>query len=129
MRRRQQPRIPANPAARKQGDPLVADEPCSGFGQVARVGVLGNGDRERPLEELVERRDDERQSRLGDARLRGQRGGELGQPLVLEQLADEGVKNWTVHDERRNRPVPRPRSVVADDGVADEPRQFDAAPP
>jgi hypothetical protein len=33
-------------------------------------------------------------------------------PVVLEELPDERVEDRTVQDERRNRPVPRPRSVV-----------------
>jgi hypothetical protein len=112
VRRRLEPRLPANAAARQQRDPLLADEPGRRLGEVARVCVLWHEDRERPREPLVERRHDERQRRLRDARTRRKRLGEGVDPVVLEELPDECVEDRTVHDERRNRPVPRVRSVV-----------------
>jgi hypothetical protein len=51
---------------------------------------------------LVERGDQQRQGRLGHTRTRGHRRGKRGEPLVLEQRADERVQNGTVHDERRD---------------------------
>ena len=96
--------FPADAAAREEPDPLLADEPCGGFGGVARVGVLGAEQHQAAFKPLVQRRDDERKRRLGDpgARLR-QRVGERLQAVVLEQLANEGVEDRTVHDERRNQ--------------------------
>ena len=98
VRRRTQPGVPAHAAARQQGDALRPEVPRGGLGEVARVGVLGNEDRERPPELLVQRRDDERQRRLRDARARRQRLRELRQPLVLEQLAHEREENGPLFD-------------------------------
>src|SRR5207237_10381515 len=103
---------PPDAAARHERDPLLPDEPGRRLGEVARVRVLRDDDRERPPEPLVERGDDERERRLGHARTRRQRLREGGDPVVLEELPDERVEDRTVHDRRRNRPVPRPLSVV-----------------
>ena len=62
---------------------LLAEEPRRGLGEVARVGVLRNENRQRAAELLVQRRDDERQRRLGDAGAGRQRRRELLQPLGL----------------------------------------------
>ena len=117
VRRRREAGVPADAPARKQRDALLADEPSGALGEVASVRVLGNEDRERLLETLVERGDDERERRLRDAGTGRQRLGEGVEPVVLEELPDEHVEDRTVHDERRNRPVPRPRSLVASRGL------------
>jgi hypothetical protein len=103
VRRRLEPGVPAHAATREQRDTLLAEEPCSGVGSVASVGVLGQDSDELALEPLVQRREQERERRLGHASVRRQRLGEGDQPLVLDELTDEGVQDWTVHDEWRNR--------------------------
>ena len=104
MRRWLEPRAPADAAAREERYPVVAEEPRGRFGDVPCVRVLGGQDDERPAELLVERRDEERERRLGDA---GARVGELFQEraeaLAVGELADERVQDRPVHDERRNR--------------------------
>ena len=103
MRRRLEPGAPADAASREEGDALGADEPAGGFGRVARVRVLGQEADEPAVELLVQRREQQRQHGLGDAGARRQRRGERLQPLVLGELADEGVKGRTVHGERPER--------------------------
>ena len=91
MRRRLQPRVPFDAAAGHEADTLLAEEPGGRLGGVARVRILREQADERPIELLVQRRDHDRQRRLGHARLRRQRIRELGKPLVLDELGDEGV--------------------------------------
>ena len=67
MRRRLEPRAPADAAARQQRDVVGADEPARRLGDVARVGVLGQQDDEPSPELLVQRREQERQHGFGDA--------------------------------------------------------------
>ena len=98
VRRRPQPGVPADAAARQERDALRPEVPRSGLREVARIGVLGNEDRQRAAELLVQRRDDERQRRLRDARARRQRLGELLQLLVLEQFAHEREQNGALFD-------------------------------
>jgi hypothetical protein len=95
--------IPADATAREQRDALLAEEPRGAIGSVTGVGVLGQDGDELPLEPLVECREEERERRLGHASVRRQGLGEGDQPLVLDELTDEGVQDWTVHDEWRNR--------------------------
>ena len=66
--------------------------------RVARVGVLGEQADERAPEVFVQRGEQERQGRLGDAGARWQRGGELLQALVGGEREGEGVEDGTVHD-------------------------------
>ena len=103
VRRRLEPGLPADAARRHVADGLFAEEPRGRLGGVARVGVLGQQADERPLEPLVQRGEHDRERRLRDARTRRQRLGELAEPFVLRDLADERVEYRTVHDERRNR--------------------------
>ncbi len=107
VRRRGEPRLPAHAAARQERDPLGAQVPARRLGEVARVGVLGRQRDEPAPELLVERRDDERQRRVRDARADGKRLGELAQALAPLDLAEERVQHGklerrTVHDERRD---------------------------
>ena len=89
-------------ARREEADLLVADEPRSGLGGVARVGILGQNDDQPAADLLMERREHERQHRLRHAGARGQRGGELGEPLLRAEAFDEAVEHRTVHDVRPN---------------------------
>ena len=82
---------------------LVAEEPRRALGCVARVRVLREENDEATLEALVQRGEQERQRRLRHAGARRQCVRERDEALVLDELADEGVKYRTVHDERRNR--------------------------
>ncbi len=75
VRRRLEPRPPADAAARQQRHPIVAEVPGGGLGGVPGVCVLGEQADERAVEVKVERREDERQCRL-----RNPRGGGLGKP-------------------------------------------------
>ena len=86
MRRRLEPGLPADAAARHEPDQLVAEEPRRRLGRVARVGVLRQKADERPAELLVQRREHDRQRRLGHARPRRQRVRELAEALVLDEL-------------------------------------------
>ena len=98
VRRRREARVPADAAARQKRDALRAEVPAGGLGEVARVGVLGNEDRQRAAELLVQRRHDERQRRLRDACAGRQRLGELLQALALQQLADEREQHGALFD-------------------------------
>jgi hypothetical protein len=124
VRRRVETGLPADAAARQERDALLADEPRRRLGSVARVGVLGCKQDERPLrgggqaklarlvlgtasgaEFLVERHEEERQRWLGDPCRRGKRRRVRAQALALAQLTDERVQDRTVHAKRPNRPV------------------------
>ena len=104
MRRRLEPRAPADAAARQERDAVVAEEPAGRLGDVPRVRVLGREDDERSAELLVERGEEERERGLGDAGARvGQLLEERAEALAVGELADERVEDGPVHDERRNR--------------------------
>jgi hypothetical protein len=87
-------------SAREHRNTLVAEKPGGPFGRVARVLILRRQKHERPFELLVQGREQERQGRLGHPRRRGERLGELAQPVSCSKLADERVEDRTVHDER-----------------------------
>ena len=89
VRRRLEAGAPADAAARQERDALGADEPAGRLGEVARVGVLGQEHDEPALELLVQRREQERQHRLGDAGPGRQGSRERLQALEREQLPDE----------------------------------------
>ena len=104
-------------SARQQRDPLVAEEPARALGRVPGIGVLRKQADERALTLLVERREQQRQRGLGDARRRRQRLDVGGEALLRKQLLDERVQHRpgggrVVHDERRNRRVPLLQSVA-----------------
>ena len=107
VRRRREPRLPGDAAARQQADRVVAEEPGRGLGGVARVRVLRQEDDESALEPFVQRRKQQGQRRLRHAGARRQRVRELAKALVLDELLDECVQYRTVHDEGRNRRVPQ----------------------
>ena len=100
-------------AARQQADRLVAEEPGRALGGVARVRVLRQEHDQAALDALVERREQQRQRGLRDAGARRQRVRELGEALVLDELPNECVQYRTVHDEGRNRRVPRTSMVTS----------------
>ena len=93
MRRRLEPGAPVHAAAREQRDAFLAEEPARSLGRVPGVGVLGQQHDERAAQLLVQRRQQQRQRRLGDARGRRQRVRERGQALVAEQLLDERMEH------------------------------------
>ena len=97
VRRRLEPRRVRDAAAREQRDAIGAEEPRGALGRVARVRVLGEEDQQPPPELLVQRREHERQRRLGDARPAGQRLRECLEPIGGGELRDEGVKRRLVH--------------------------------
>ena len=109
VRRRREPRLPCDASARQQADRLVAEEPGGALGGVARVRVLRQEHDQTALQALVQRREQERQRRLRHAGARRQRVRELAEALVLDELPNECVQYRTVHDEGRNRRVPRLR--------------------
>jgi hypothetical protein len=93
---------------------LVTEEPTRRFGDVARVCVLGSEDDERSRQILVERSDHERERGLGDPGPRvWQLLEERAEALAVGELANERVKDGSVHDERRNTGF-RPLIVVFD---------------
>ena len=121
--RRLEPGAPADAAAREQRNVLGADEPAGRLGEVARVGVLRQQHDEAVLEVLVQRRQQERQHRLGDTRARRQGSRERLQALEREQLPDERVEYRTVQTSGRNagsgsRIVTSGQSAVAMPGAA-----------
>ena len=94
VRRRLEARAPAHPAAREERDPVVAEEPGGGLGDVVRVGVLGREHDERAAELLVEGGNDKRQCGLGHARAGlGQLLEERAEALALGELANERVEH------------------------------------
>ena len=110
MRRRLEPGVPADAAAWEQRHSLVAEIPGGGLGSVAGVGVLRQQDEQRAAEAEKERREEQRQARLGDTGARSSKvGRERGEPLGAGQLEGERLqRRWCrtvrlVHDERRNR--------------------------
>ena len=58
-------------AAREQRDAVRAEEPRCSLGRVSCVCILGEEDQQTAPELLVERREDERQRGLRDARATG----------------------------------------------------------
>ena len=110
VRRRLEPGLPADAAAREERDALVPQVPGRRLGGVARVGVLGQHGEQRPVEVEVERSEDERERRLGHARRRVAKVvGERDEPLVRRELGgdraerrDLGGRRLRVHDEGRN---------------------------
>ena len=113
MRRRLEARAPVHAARREQRHRVLADEPADRLGEVTRVGVVGDEDAQRPLELLVEGREQQRQARLGDARPGRQRRREPGQPLIGAQALDERMEKRTVQDEGPERPFRGPVMVAA----------------
>ena len=101
VRRRLETGAPADAAAREQCDVVGADEPTGRLGEIAGVGVLRQEHDEPAVELLVQRRQQERQHRLGDTRPRRQRSRERLQALEREQFPNERMEYRTVHDERR----------------------------
>ncbi len=100
VRRRLEPRAPANAAGGQQPDAFLADEPGGGLGDVARVGVFGQENAEPAAGLFVQRGEQERQRRLGHARPRRQRRRKRGQAGICAQALDERIEDRTVHDER-----------------------------
>ena len=99
VRRRLEARGDADAAGGEERDAVLADEPADRLGHVAGVGVLGEQNAQPAVELLVERGEEQRQRRLGDAGACRQRLGERGQALVGAQALDEGVEYRQVHDE------------------------------
>ena len=78
-------------------------------GRVARVGVVREDTDEWAATLQEDGGEEEREQGLRDTRSRRGRD-ELAQALALGELAGKGVKCRLVHDERRNREVPRESS-------------------
>jgi hypothetical protein len=98
VRRRREAGVPAHAATRQQCNPLLAEVPRGCLGDVARVGVLRDEERQSAAELLVQRGEDERQHRLGHAGTSRQRLGELLEPLAPEELAHEREEDWALFD-------------------------------
>ena len=92
---------------------LGPEKPARCLREVARVRVLGYEDGKPSLEALMQRRDDQRQGRLGHPSAVGERISEGLETLGLGQLADERVQYGPVHDDRRNRRVPPPSMLLS----------------
>src|SRR4051794_33334952 len=113
VRRRREPRLPRDTATRQQTDLLVPEKPRGSFGGVAGVRVLRQENDEPTLEALVQRCQQKRQRRLRHTGARRQRLRKLAKALVLDELLDERMQYRTVHDEGRNRRVPRASMVTS----------------
>ena len=97
MRRGVEARAPVDAAAREHCDAFLAEKPRRALGGIARVLILGRQQDERTVELLVQRREQERQRRLGDARS-GRKGFGKGlEPLALSERLDEGMQDRLVH--------------------------------
>ena len=82
-------RAPVDAAARKHCDAFLAEKPRRALGGIARVLILGRQQDERTVELLVQRREQERQRRLGDARSSRKGLGKAFEPLALAERLDE----------------------------------------
>ncbi|TML17558.1 MAG: hypothetical protein E6G33_02555 [Actinobacteria bacterium] len=91
-----------NTPAREERYPVLAKEPGGALSRVARILVFGREQHERPVELLVEGREQERQGRFRHPGRRGKRVRECRQALALTELLDERVQDRLVHDERPN---------------------------
>jgi hypothetical protein len=142
MRRRFEPRLPADAAARQEGDAFGAEEPRGSLGRVARVGVLGQEDDQPTVELGVERGKHERKRGLGDAcarraAIRGldgkalvtrlQLGEECLQTVARGELLRQRVQNGPVHDESRNGQVPGER-ILRRSGLVPGPARRSSVP-
>ena len=83
VRRRLEAGLPADAAARHEGDRPVAQEPGDRLGRVSRVRVLGQQADERAFEPQVEGREQQRKRRLGDASAGRQSLRERAEPLAF----------------------------------------------
>ncbi len=102
MRRRREPGLPGDAAARQQSNHVAAEEPARALGGVARIRILGQENDQTTAQPLVQRGEEQRQRGLRHASPRRQGVRELGEALVLDELLDEGVEYRAVHDEGRN---------------------------
>jgi hypothetical protein len=103
VRRRFEAGVPADAPTGEQADPIGAEVPAGRFRGVAGVRILGKQHDERAAQPLVERSEDERQCRLGDACAGAlEFARERREALALGELAREHVQYRPVHDERRN---------------------------
>jgi hypothetical protein len=101
-----------HPTRWEERDPVVAQEPRGGLGDVARVGVLGQ-ERDEPTAELVlKRREHEREHGLRHTRARRQSVRERPQALIGAKPFDEAVENGTVHGVRPNEAFGRAAIVL-----------------
>ena len=82
-------RVDAHATARQERDRRGVDEPADSLGDVARVLVLGEHADECAVERRVQRREEERQRRLGHTRVRRERVDERGEALARSELVDE----------------------------------------
>ena len=73
VRRRREPRLPGDAAARQQPNGVVAEEPRRAVGGVTRVRVLRQENDQAALQALVQRGEQQRQRGLRDAGTRRQR--------------------------------------------------------
>ena len=89
VRRRREARVPADPSAREQCDRPVAGKPGGALGRIARIGVFGKEDEQRPLELGVERGEEQGKNRLGHAGAGRQRLDEGLEAVLPPQLVDE----------------------------------------
>ena len=94
--RRNEAGVVRDTASGKQRDVLGADEPAGPVRRVARVGVLGEQHEQPAAQLLVERCEEQRQHRLGNASPGRQRSRERLKAIVPTELVDEGGKRYGV---------------------------------
>src|SRR5439155_25362229 len=99
VRRRLETRVEGDAASRHEGDVLFAEKPRGGLGHVSRLGVLRKQADDATPESQVQGREQQRQSRLGDARVRGAEiGRERAEALAPGAPAREDVEHLPRHD-------------------------------
>ena len=98
MRCRIEARTPVDAAARKHCDAFLAEKPRRALGGIARILILRREQDKRTVELLVQRCEQERQRRLGDARSSRKGLGKALEPLALAQCLDEWMQDRLVHD-------------------------------
>src|SRR5438876_1536760 len=93
---------PVDTAARQHRNAFVTEEPRGAFGGVARVLILRSEQNERAAELLVQRSEQKRQRRLGNAARSRERLGVAFEAFGRAELRYERVQDRVVHHKRPN---------------------------
>ena len=94
--RRLEPGADGDASAREERDPRFGEEPRRALRRVARIGVLGERDEQRPSELRVQRGEQQRERRLRHACPHRERAGERHEAVARAQLVDERAERRLV---------------------------------